>query len=192
MSNLRFLPDGSFVLSGVRLSYPNLFKPYSKGGKEGKYSAKLLLPKTTHKVEANTLYAKIVELARTELKGDLAADRYCLRNGDPLGKPEYMGNYVLSTSEKDPPGIRDAMNRPVTEAQDIIYAGCYVNLLGRIWAQNNVEYGKRINCNLLGVQFAAPGERFGHDRPDLDEVFTGVQGEFGAGGTVAGLDDGLN
>jgi len=58
----------------------------------------------------------------------------------------------------------------LTENDNRIYAGCYVNAIVVLWAQNN-NYGKRINANLLGVQFVADGSPFGD------------------GGTSAGVDD---
>ena len=40
------------------------------------------------------------------------------------------------------------------------YAGCYVNAVIELWFQNN-GFGKRVNANLLGVQFFKDGEPFG-------------------------------
>ena len=49
---------------------------------------------------------------------------------------------------------------PLTEDDNVIYGGCYVNAIIELWAQDN-NYGKRINANLLGVQFHKDGEPFG-------------------------------
>jgi hypothetical protein len=55
----------------------------------------------------------------------------------------------------------------------VIYSGCFVNAQIDIWAQDN-GFGKRINCTLAGVQFAADGDAFGGGRPasadDFDDL----------------------
>jgi len=43
------------------------------------------------------------------------------------------------------------------------YAGCYVNMSIRLWAQDN-QFGKRVNAQLRAVQFVKDGEAFG-DKP---------------------------
>jgi hypothetical protein len=66
---------------------------------------------------------------------------------------------------------------PLTEADGVVYSGCYVNGIIDLWAQNN-NYGKRINATLLGVQFAGDGEAFSSggssasadDFDDIDDV----------------------
>jgi len=46
------------------------------------------------------------------------------------------------------------------EVARLIYSGCRVHAKVEFWAQDN-QFGRRINCTLLGVQFAGDGERFG-------------------------------
>jgi hypothetical protein len=55
--------------------------------------------------------------------------------------------------------IIDRDKSPLAEEDNRIYAGCYVNAIFSLWAQNN-QYGKRINAQLDGVQFAKDGEPF--------------------------------
>lgn len=189
LKNLVFLDDGMILLKGVRLSYPHLFKPYGKEeGKEKKFSAAFMLPKASHLEEAKAIHAKVVAMSKEAHKSELESDRYCLKNGDKSGKPEYMGHFVLKANEQRKPGTRDANNREIAEEDDVLYAGCYVNVVFRLWAQNN-GFGKRINANLLGVQFAADGERMDTAvRPDLDDVFAATDGVF-ADGAVKAADD---
>jgi hypothetical protein len=47
----------------------------------------------------------------------------------------------------------------ITEDDNKLYAGCYVNAIIELWVQDN-SYGKRVNANLLGVQFFKDGEPF--------------------------------
>jgi hypothetical protein len=56
--------------------------------------------------------------------------------------------------------IIDKDKSPLTEDDEKLYAGCYVNAIVELWYQNN-NYGKRVNANLLGVQFFKDGEPFG-------------------------------
>jgi hypothetical protein len=54
-----------------------------------------------------------------------------------------------------------------------LYSGCYVVVHVNIWAQDN-QFGKRINCGLLGVQFYKDGEAFSGGRissvDEFDEI----------------------
>jgi len=54
------------------------------------------------------------------------------------------------------------------EDDGTIYAGCYVNAIISLWAQDNT-YGKRINAQLEGVQFCNNGEPLGAGGIDVDE-----------------------
>ena len=58
------------------------------------------------------------------------------------------------------PMVIDRDKSPLTEDDNKIYAGCYVNAVIELWFQNN-GFGKRVNANLLGVQFLKDGEPFG-------------------------------
>jgi hypothetical protein len=56
---------------------------------------------------------------------------------------------------------------PIAEGDNVVYAGCYVNGIVSLWAQNN-QYGKRINAQLDGVQFVRDGEPFGDGAVSVD------------------------
>ena len=71
---------------------------------------------------------------------------------------------------------------PLTEADGVIYAGCYVNASIEFWAQDN-NFGKRINAQLRGVQFNGDGDAFSAGRPadadEFEEVSSGTDaGDF--------------
>ena len=42
----------------------------------------------------------------------------------------------------------------------VFYAGCYVDAVIDIYAQDHPQYGRRINCGLLGVRFVRDGDAF--------------------------------
>jgi hypothetical protein len=67
---------------------------------------------------------------------------------------------VLKASTKRRPLVITRDKTPIVESDNIVYAGCYVNAIVSLWAQNN-QYGKRINAQLDAVQFVRDGEPFG-------------------------------
>jgi hypothetical protein len=64
-----------------------------------------------------------------------------------------------SGQRQAPPGDRPRQD-PAGRVDNRPYSGCYVNCIIELWAQNNA-YGKRINANLLAVQFYKDGQPFG-------------------------------
>lgn len=182
MSNIVFREDGTILIKNVRGSYLHLFEPWGmEGDKKKSYSGKFLLDKTTHGAEIKALGQHIVKMCVDTFKTKLATDKLFLRDGDESGKPEQEGNWVVSASDsKTRPNVIDRDKSPIVESDDKVYSGCYVNVLIRPWVQNHAQYGKRINANLLAVQFVKDGERFaGNERPAVDDVFGDVSGEFG-------------
>ena len=98
-------------------------------------------------------------------------ERVCLRDGDLEDWDGYEGNYYVSTSNKDKPTVV-GKDRDSVEPGDKQwpYSGCRVNMLVRIWAQDN-DYGKRQNASLEIVQFFKDGEPFGAGPVDPNEKF---------------------
>lgn len=151
----------TWQLKGVRGSYLHLFKPWAQNeDQEKKYSGRFLIDKKEFAAELKVLQAHFAKLQQDAFKGKIPADKLCIRDGDLTGKSEDEGCFYLQASEKTRPSVVNKDRSPVTEEDDIVYSGCYVNVLVRFWVQNN-KYGKRINANLLAVQFVRDGERFG-------------------------------
>jgi hypothetical protein len=65
----------------------------------------------------------------------------------------------IKASNNKRPLVIDRDKTPLTEDDNKMYAGCYVNAIIDLWVQQN-SWGKRINANLLGVQFLKDGEPF--------------------------------
>lgn len=196
--SVSFVPDGDnqwlVKFTDAYLSYPHLFEPFkpkrdqvdAKTGKPkaGKFGAKFCFERANpqSKGDAIAIYNKCVEMAKSALKQTLAADRYCMRDGKQL--EEAMNPYfVLSASESVKPTAVDRRRNPVSAEDDLFYAGCKVNGTIRLWVQNDAEFGKRINANLVGVQFLAhnpKGEKWGgRVQPKVEEIFDDVSGQFG-------------
>jgi|SRR5690554_2667896 len=156
-------------LKNVRLSFPSLFRMAEFGGEStGKYEATFVLDKVEHADAIKAIEAQINELMKNDLKSRLAADKICLKDGDTLGRPEFEGKYTIKASTKKRPVVIDRDKSQLAEEDNKPYAGCYVNGILSLWAQNN-QYGKRINAQLDGVQFYADGEPFGDAGISVDE-----------------------
>ena len=167
------------MLNNVRLSFPSLFQTEKFGGDDtGKFGCSLILDKNLHAKEIDGLTKKINAMIQTELKvSSIPENKRCLKDGDDSGRPEYAGSYVLRVTSKKRPTVVDKDKSPLVESDDRPYPGCYVNACVSLWVQNN-SFGKRINANVHGIQFARDGEPFGEsiDVADQFEVVEDVDG----------------
>src|SRR5690554_3392578 len=132
-------------LKNVRLSFPHLFT--AKKGKDAdskaKFSAKFLMDKDTPEGKKNI---KIIRDAIEEVKAakwgkkppKIKSDKICLVDGEPIdpetGEREplydgYEGCMVFGASNERRPTILDRDKTPLTAADGVIYAGCYVNVI---------------------------------------------------------------
>lgn len=174
------------MLRNVRLSYEHIFTPSSfDDTQERKYSATFIIPKDHADVAA--LKTALVDAFEEKFpssrtgKGWPKGFTCALKDGDTdtnqdgeLLKdknPEYAGCYVLRADSTRRPVTIDRRKAAVTEADGVIYSGCYVNAS---LAAAGYEFGKvkkGVKCYLNGVQFVADGERFGADAmADFDSL----------------------
>lgn len=162
-------------IQAVRLSFPSLFNTAKFGGEDtGKYEATFVLDKVEHADTIASIKAQIDRLMKEELKSKIPSDKLCLKDGDEMGRPEFEGKMTLKASTKKRPLVINRDKSAISESDNIIYAGCYVNAIVSLWAQNNT-WGRRINAQLDGVQFCRDGEPFGDGGVSVDEfdVFGG-------------------
>lgn len=163
-------------LQNVRLSFPSLFRKAQFQGEETKYEATFMLHKEQHADTIKEIKKAIDAAIKENLKGaKLPADKICLKDGDESGRDEYEGYYTIKAANSKRPKVIDRDKSPLTEDDGKPYSGCYVNAVIELWAQNN-GYGKRINANLLGVQFAKDGEPFASGEVASDDDFDLVEG----------------
>ena len=147
-------------LNNVRLSFPSIFRKATFEGAETKYEATFLIDKESQADKIKELKSEISKRIKEDLKGaKLSAERICLKDGDDFDYTGYAGCMSFKASSTKRPLVIDRDKSPLTEDDNRIYAGCYVNAMVELWVQNN-GYGKRINANLLGVQFFKDGEPF--------------------------------
>lgn len=164
---------GIIKILNVRASYPHLDKPYAgDDGGEPKYSILGLADKATHEDVKKACLEVIDELKKANKNAKVAKDKLFIKNGDDSDKEECEGMWTISARENKRPKVRDGNGDllEVDEIADVIYPGCYVDIIIRPWFQDN-SYGKRINANLLSVKFRADGEQFGEGRVDDDELW---------------------
>lgn len=194
VANAVLYSDGTIRLDNVRASHPHVF--VAKEGKDdkgnptpAKFSIQVFMPKGSHKAAKDLLVEVINDMLREHKTKALPPERKFIRDGDVSGKDEQEGNWVISASEKNRPQLRNRDPRiPLTEKHsDIIYGGCYVNVLIRPWWQDN-QYGKRVNAGLSAVQFLRDGEPFGTGRITADDVDATFESHDDGMGD-AGLDD---
>jgi len=179
------------MLKNVRLAFPTLkeaerFDPNNTKS-EARYSANLLFSK-----ENKALYDQCVAAmhaaaeakwgaakAAAAVKSLSAGLKTALQDGE-LKADKYdgfEGHWSVSAHAKEstPPRLLDRDKTELPRNTSKIYAGCYVNASIEFWAQDN-SFGKRINAQLRGVQFAADGDAFGGARAADASEFDVVEG----------------
>lgn len=152
-----------FTLKNVRLAFPNLFRPSEQFDNFG---AQLIIEKGSANAKAignaidEAAKAKWGAKADSIVKQLKSGNKICFIDGDTKAEYEgFEGNMALSATNRQRPTVVDKDRSPLTEADGVVYAGCYVNASVDIWAQDN-QWGKRINASLRGVQFVRDGDAF--------------------------------
>lgn len=168
--------DHKLKLDNVRLSFPDIFEPKSIKGSDPKYSAHFILDKKDRKdlidVIRGAIWGAAKEKWGDEAKKIVQGKKFekCLHDGE---EKEDMAGYgaevmYISASSNKRPLVIDRDRTPLTKDDRRPYGGSYVNAIVRLWVQDN-EFGKRVNAELLGVQFFKDGEPFGAAPVSPDE-----------------------
>lgn len=155
------------VLKNVRLSFPSLFETEQYNGQDtGKYAATFLVPKGSKGVKA---IKKAVKDAVREKFGDDAPKRMksCVKDGDDVEYDGYAGMMAIKGNTKKRPVLVDREKNPIAD-DGTLYAGCYVNVSLEIYGLDN-QYGKRVSCQLNGIQFLKDGDAFGATNDSMDD-----------------------
>ena len=171
------------ILKNVRLSFPSVFKRSVFNGVEGKFEATFLIPKSDEATisQINKAIDELIKESKIN-KASIGEDKICLRDGDKIFNKEgepldgYTDHYSFKASSNNKIQVVDRNKMPITEEDNIIYAGCYVNAIIGIWYQNN-NYGRRINGNLYAIQFIKDGESFGSSPVNVTNMFDTLDSE---------------
>jgi hypothetical protein len=166
-------------LKNIRIAFPAIGTPASFGDGEPAYGARFIvvpksdnakmLKETFETVAADQWKDKatsILKALREDKKMAFIEKEYLDKEGVPYDG--FADSFYLQTrNAKVQPGVFNKYGEPVTEKgaiERLIYGGCYVHAMVDVWAQDN-QYGRRVNCHLLGVMFHADGASFGGGAP---------------------------
>ena len=162
------------LLNNVRLSFPSIFQRSVFDGKEGKYEATFLIPKSDAKLKAQLDAAIDEAIKAAGIK--VPSDKRCLKDGDESDYDGYEGTWSLKAANAKRPTVIDRDKSPIVEGDEKLYPGCYVNAVIDLWVQDN-KFGKRVNANLYGVQFVKDGEPFGAGPINVFDDFQDLDGD---------------
>ncbi len=167
--------DTLITLNNVRLSFPALFtaKKGPEANSKPAFAATFILDKTTNAKDIAAIKAGIAKVvAETPaFKGKTPA-KTCLRDGSEKSDTEGYGDGIMFVSARNEKRqmVVDGKKQPMDEQDTRLFAGCYVNAVVRLWAQDN-QFGKRVNASLGPVQYVRPGAAFGGTSIDANAVF---------------------
>ena len=168
------------IIQNARLAFPSLF---TADEKFGNYGGQFLVEpdsKAVAKMEAaieQVAKEKWGAKAEATLKGIRAKNNICMYSGDLKADYDgFEGMVAISAGNPKRPTVVDRAKNPTTESDGLVYAGCYVNVILDVWAQDN-EWGKRINAKLLGVQFFKDGDSFGSGATVSEDDFDDLSAE---------------
>jgi hypothetical protein len=199
VTNAVLYTNGCIRIDNVRVSFPHLDVPYA--GKNGddtddngkkktpKFGIVGMLPKSSHVAAKDLIKQAMDELLAANDNAKVAADKKFIRNGDDSDREEYADHWTVSAREERQPAIRNQRGELITDPKkiaDMIYGGCYCNILIRPWYQDGKKtgagYGKRVNAGLVGVQFVRDGDSFGEGRIDDTDAWDDVSSSSGGDG----------
>ena len=202
------MPTGEMIrLKNVRLSFAALSRPKLPKGEtdplKAKYKATFLLdpsnPEHVAQIAAVKASAKAIRAAQWQ-DAKVQGLKPCFKLNVPKapGSEEdeedvlYEGwenMFSVVTSESEKPKQVNAKGIPVEEGHPgAPYSGCYVDAWITLWTQDN-SFGKRINGNLLAVQFRGAGDAFSSRQGLVDGIkFDDLSGQAPAAAGAADDD----
>ena len=163
------------ILTNVRLSFPQVFEPRAaQPTDKPRYGASFLIDKSDKK-NLEAVRKAMDEVAKAYWpKGAPKKTEYCLRDAGDKDYAGYEeGNFYVSAARAEKQGrplVVDRNKAPLTEADQKIYGGCYVNAKISIYAMEHKTGGPMVNAALEVVQFVRDGEPFGGGRTTADDM----------------------
>lgn len=192
------------VISGVRLNHAKLWKPdhYNNDPSTKKrYDANFMVEhdSATHTQILGAIDAAAVAVwgAKAQTILDMCrADKmkYCYQDGDKkLTKDgdsidSLAGYFILGAHRAEklgPPRLLSDRLVALSEADGVLYDGCYVNAKIEIWGQPKGTGAPGIRCSFSKIQFAKDGDRLSGggvntpDDEDFDVIETGENSAYG-------------
>ena len=177
------------TLTNVRLSHPHVFTARTFGKGRGGEAAKPAFSATALiEIKREVLIDKIwdaVDAAKEKAfpgkdvrdikikKANMALFEGSNPGEDVEIKEEQKGMLVVRARTYKRPMVLDADGEELRESDNVIYGGCYVDMIVQFWAQD-YEGTKRLNCSLEGIRFRDDGDPFGAGPLDPSEFDEGV------------------
>lgn len=160
-------------LKDVRLAFADsLFEPKQVQGKGDKrHSACFILTPgdancaAIKKALTEAATEKWKDKAKTVITKLIEENRVCYMTKEKTNASGetyqgFEGSHSISASNKARPTVINRDRSPLVESDGKPYAGCYVNAVIEVWAQDN-QWGRRLNASLKGIQFVRDGDAFG-------------------------------
>ena len=166
-------------LKNVRLSFPSLFNRATFDGVETKFEATFLLDKETQADQIAVVNKAIDALLKEKFpKGaPKSVKRTVFSDGDLRDYDGYSGTYAFKGTNNTRPTVINRDRSPIVEADNVLYAGCYVNAVVDLWYSDHTKGGKQILGNVKGVQYSKEGKPFGIDTTAADDDFDDISDE---------------
>ena len=181
------------IVTKLRVAFGDgLYEPQSVGDGEPAYGCTFIVEPTDAQIakidaamlaaaeakwpgKGAVILAKLVE----DKKTCFGKYTYTNKNGEPYDG--FEGMYFLRVrngKKKDgsmvKPTVKDRFNQTVSGGSPgAPYSGCYVHASLDFWGQDN-QFGRRLNCGLQGVMFAADGAGFSGAKPATDATFANL------------------
>lgn len=162
-------------LENVRLSFPAIFKPESYENNAPRFSAKFIIEPGSANAKkldetmlatakekwgdkGQQIFDGLIKLGKLKtIEVPYMKQPYINRAGE--AHAGFEGKHCLIANNKARPTVVDRDTTQLIEADGRPYAGCYVNAIVEIWAQDNV-HGQALRAEIKGVQFFRDGDAF--------------------------------
>lgn len=162
-------------INSVVLCFPNIAEPQGYGEQAPAYGAKFPIVPGSDNHKA--IEAAMLEVAKEEWKDrgvknyeDLmskdktAFHPYVYEDKEGVPWQGFENKHFLSVrNSKTQPSVYNKYNEKVESNAEIArmaHSGAVVHASIEIWAQDDVQYGKRLNCSLRGILVTGEGENF--------------------------------
>lgn len=156
-------------LKNVRINFASVFEPFVSAkfpNNEPKYQITLLLDK---EIKSDRDMVASLAKACDEAAGGAKVLKHPLIDGDEPGQHENnAGYYLVRPSNKRRPVVVGKDGEALTEADNVIYDGCYCNVALDVYYYPKM---KGVFATLLGVQFAGDGEPLGRRGYTPEDMF---------------------
>jgi hypothetical protein len=176
-------------LTGVRMAFNDLFTPQPTAeGAKPSYNCTVLVP--TDSPDYEKVIAAAKEALNTKFPGKGEAmykqifgnsNRCCLQDGDTVEYDGYAGHLAIRTKSYVRPLVINRDRSPVTEADGVLYSGCYVTIIFEFFGYDKVNKG--LSAGMRGVQFHHDGDSFAGGRAantdEFDDLGDGTDSDFG-------------